>query len=426
MGALSTPGSDRDGIGREHGDAVTPRRLLLVSYPFPPLKLPMAAPVAKAMAALTRLGWHIDVVCADGFEPVIGRDDSLLPYAESHFPNVSRLIPRSSAKWRALWRRCRLPIWDFHHPVNGTALRHLLAVDLSPYAAVMTWAPYHSVNTVMLALRRRRRIPWLAEFSDPWAGNPLEKQRLVRVWNWVHEWRTVREADHILFNSPSTRDLMLSRHPEAMRAKTTLLPHCFEPALYPARAKARNEGLVLRFVGNLFGPRTPEPLFRALHLIFGRRPELQQRIRIDLVGPKPPSVFLESAACRDLPPGMVSWSGDVDFVTSLEKMWDADILLLIEANVRNNLFIPSKIADYIGARSHVVGIVPPSPVVAILDEMGAPHARPNDLEGIAAALLVAIDRVLAGAPAVPEPVYQRYTNDAVARVIDRALAGIAR
>jgi glycosyltransferase involved in cell wall biosynthesis len=257
---------------------------------------------------------------------------------------------------------------------------------------VVTWSPFHSINPVMVQLKRHRpHVRWLAQFSDPWARNPLEQRWLRRLWSRRNEPATVSAADFIIHSSRDSLELMLKAEGPDLRPKTTVIPHAFERELYPTRPKARNERVTLRYLGALFGRRSPEPVFRALARLFERRPELRGALALELVG-SVPKAMLATRAARELPPGTVRRVRNVSYLASLEQMYDADVLLLIEADVRRSLFVPSKLADYIGANTPIVGMVPPGGAEEILRELRCAYARPSDVDAISKAVEQAVDR----------------------------------
>lgn len=145
----------------------------------------------------------------------------------------------------------------------------------------------------------------------------------------------------------------------------------------------------------LFGRRTPEPLFQALNKLLERRPDLRDVLHIDLVG-RVESNMLDTLSARSLPPGMLTHIPPVSYMESLENMYDADILILIEADVEKNLFVPSKLSDYIGARTPIVGIIPCGVSEDVIKNLGGWSANPGDIEGIATAVQNAVDYVTGG------------------------------
>ena len=367
-------------------------RILLFSYAFPPMQVQMTAAVFKPMAAIARLGFEVDVLCADSFSPHLGIDDSLLPFAKETFGNIIRLNPPTGLIGK-LQRRSRVlsHVPDLMTVLHRSAYEQLMDMDLTKYDAVMTWSPFHSINPVMVRIKKQRRgVRWLAQFCDPWAGNPLEVSRLTKLWNWWHEPRTLDAADFIVHSSRYSLDLMLKNHPEYMRKKTDVLHHVFDEELYPQRPKIKNEKIIIRYVGVLYGRRSPEPLFQALNQLFQRRKDLEGLLAIELIGHVPPEM-LNTSSALSLPEGTVVSIPSVNYIQSLELMYDADILLLIDADVRQNLFLPSKLSDYVGANTPIVGLVPPGGSEDALKDLGCWYVRPHDIRGISHAVESAVD-----------------------------------
>lgn len=397
-------------------------RLLLFSYAFPPIQVQMTPAVVKPMAALARSGYEVDVLCAAPFLPYYPRDASLVPYAERHFSNFTTLYPPEDLLGR-LRRRSKVlsvvpdPMIVLHRQAFNTLMR----MDLGKYEAIITWSPFHSINPVMVKLKRHHpSVQWLAQFSDPWSRNPLELSRLKKLWDWWQEPNTLRMADFIVHSSSYSRDLMVNGHSAEIRNKTSVIPHPFDEQLYPARPKAKNKQITLRHIGVLFDRRSPEPLLQALNNILRRRPQLSGELVVELVGTVPLEM-LQTPAAQSLPPGMIRHVASVSYLESLEMMYDADILLLIEADTKLNLFVPSKLSDYMGACTPIVGVAPPGGSEDIIRGLGCWQARPSDIDGIARAVEAAVDYVASGSrePWCNEDYRRQFSSDLIAgRFID--------
>jgi glycosyltransferase involved in cell wall biosynthesis len=375
------------------------RSLLLFSYAFPPMAVPMASYVAKMMVGCCEQGYAVDAVSAEMFHAQIGRDESLEPYVMSHVNTMMRLRPSGPVAWLRQRSRRWSTTPDPMQMLAGSARRLLEAMPLEEYAAVVTFSPFHAVNPVMVAIKQRRpRVRWVAQFGDPWANNPLERSAARRRWSARNEPETVASADRLLFTAPNARDLMLAGQPEGLRAKTAIVPHCWDPALYPAlRPRPTDDKIRLRHIGTLFERRSPESLFQAIALLLRRRPELHDRLALELVG-SVPSAMLATAAARALPPGLVTSLGIVPYLRSLELMNGADILVLIEPDVASNLFVPSKAVDYLGSGRPIVALAPPGGSRDLLARMNAWQAGPSDVAAIADCLEDALRYVECAGP----------------------------
>jgi len=386
------------------------KKILVITYAFPPLKVPVMPCVAKVVVGLNKIGYTVDVVCADAHTSIFLEDKSLLPFVKNGCENIMRLQPNSLVS--KTYRKVDLSFFDitiekiisiplmkriarfflkFKNPdlmsiLNDTMFNTLVEMNLCQYKAVISFSPFYSVNLMMVRLKKKfPQLRWIAQFSDPWAQNPLERSKSVRFWaNW-HELNTVYRADYIVHNSIASHDSMMKKYALFFRRRSMTIPHPFDKALYPVRLKRKNEKIVLRYVGTVFGCRSPETFFMALNLLLQRRKDLTSLLSIEFLGNRESDV-LPTPAEKALPPEMLRWRSSVSYIDSLEEMYDADILILLEAAVKKNLFVPSKLSDYIGANTPILGIVPSGPVHDIIVKLGGWHAHPSDIEEIATAL----------------------------------------
>jgi glycosyltransferase involved in cell wall biosynthesis len=277
--------------------------------------------------------------------------------------------------------------------IHKSAFRAVMDSEPSLYNAVITISPFHSVNPLMVRVKRiRPNVRWIAHFGDPWASNPLENRWLARQWNTWREAQTLRSATYVTHSSPHALELALDSSPFLVRERTRVIPHEFDSELYPSRPKRSNDKITLRFIGTLFGRRSPTPLFLALAQLQERCPEILEAIKVELIGPtdRPLSAW---EGFGNLPLGLVLHRPAVNYLESLALMYDADILLVIEADVAATPFVPSKLMDYMGANTPIIGIAPRGGCREILDRLACPTVNPNDIAGIAMALETSIDRI---------------------------------
>jgi len=230
----------------------------------------------------------------------------------------------------------------------------------------------------------------------------------------------------IVFTSAETRDLVMRKYPAAWRTKSAVLPHAFDPALYPPAA-ARDATIVVRHVGSFYGRRTPLPLLRAL---LAMEPTGREGVRFELIG-RTPLWLPFHPVWRALPAGLVRCEGFVPYARSLELMAAADLLLVIEAPGALSVFLPSKLIEYLGARVPVMGIVPPGPSATLLQRMGGIVADPRSPRNVATALERALDDVRRRRAATPAPwgnaaVRAEFAVDRIARSFAQMLEAAAR
>lgn len=386
--------------------------LLLLTYSFPPMAVPEAALSAKKLGGLRS---DVDVVTIEPWRSWMGDDHSLDGYVEDRFSSIQRVSRSQPLRVLPLGRLgpfVRMP--DQFRLLNRRMLRRAEAT-LKGHRALVTWSQWHSIHLVGLALKKRHPdLPWIVQMSDPWSNNPfLTEKRWVRAANERLEDQVLRHADLLMFPSAETAGLVVSGQDTAVRAKAHVVPHLFDPDLYPGSGPPTGNRLIFRYLGAFYGPRSPEPLFQGLALLHQRSPARAERVTVELVG-NVPHAALDSPAFRSLPSGSIELIGQVDYLTSLRLMREAHVLLVIDAPARLSVFLPSKLVDYVGARRPIVGITPPGAARSLIERYGGWVADPSDAEQVAAALEAAVDAVPHEGRPLP------FGSDAVARDYDRS------
>jgi hypothetical protein len=197
----------------------------------------------------------------------------------------------------------------------------------------------------------------------------------------------LREADRLVFTTEETVELFASNHGPAVAAKSRVLPHAFAPELFPAPSARDSSALVVRYLGDFYGRRTPAPLFGALRRLLDSEPATLEGVRFELVGGKGEGQ-LETAGLGSLPEGLVVSRPSVKYVESLRLMSAADGLLVIDAPAELSVFLPSKLIDYVGAARPVFGITPPGAAAGLIRRLGGWVADPSDAGAVAETLKI--------------------------------------
>lgn len=272
---------------------------------------------------------------------------------------------------------------------EAATVARLARSDFKP-DVLATFGEPMSDHLLGLRLAARLKLPWLAHFSDPWADSAFRRHDwLANIVNRRLEKQVIAQADRVVFVSQETLDLVMAKYPAAWREKARVVPHSFDPALFPPRAPC-GKTIVVRHIGNFYGHRSPVPLFRALNLIIGSAPQALADVRIELVGHLSWR-FRKHPSLRALPADLVKLVGTVPYSESLRLMSSSDLLLTIDAPDRLSVFLPSKLIEYLGSGAPVFGIVPPGTSAALLARCGALAADPRNPADIAKQLKEALE-----------------------------------
>jgi glycosyltransferase involved in cell wall biosynthesis len=374
------------------------RRLLAVSWEMPPLSGPRAVQVSRTLKHLGPLGWDASVVCfgarSTRYFPDADLGRRLDPGAGVQVVRVPSLEERGI--FRALWRVApRLKgrpdeKWVWIRPATNAALA--LAAS-TRFDAIATFAQPWSDHLVGRRLRRALKLPWIAHFSDPWVDSPYHFPRWQRrVWTPM-ERAVVEEADALVFVNAQTADRVMRKYPAEWRRKAHVVPHGYDVDMLPAAVDAPRVDGALRLVytGRFYaGWRTPEPLLRAVAAVVT---DDQAPIEIVFAGTTDASA-VQLASTLGLA-DRVTFRGRLSWADSMRLAMSADALLVIDAPSDVNLFLPSKLVEYLPIGKPILGLTPRAGASAdVLRALGYPVAPPDDPRAIEAALraLVAAKR----------------------------------
>jgi glycosyltransferase involved in cell wall biosynthesis len=240
----------------------------------------------------------------------------------------------------------------------------------------------------------RLRLPWVAVMNDPWDFSPFIPPGPVRrYWTPNFNWkmwrhRVVARADRLCFPCKRLRDSCLQG--SVRKSGVLITPHI---GAVSETARRADEFLIVH-AGNLgmneLTGRSAVALLDGLQGLFRIRPAARSQTRLVFVGPKDPET-LKHVARRGLSE-QVACTGLLNYEDSLHHIGQAAVCVLVEADIPEGVFLPSKLADYITARKPVLALSPKVGTVADLAvESGIRRVGPKDTAAVTAALVELFD-----------------------------------
>ena len=259
-------------------------------------------------------------------------------------------------------------------------------------------------------------MPWVAHFSDPWIDSPL----YTSLWpslkklhaNW--ERKIINTADAVTFTTEETLRLVMAKYPAKWGEKCHVIPHGFE--LFSFGSKKRelldSRNLNILYLGSFYGKRTPLPLFQALKEYLKKFDE-NPPIRIWLVGRMPHKSYAEKIRSYGLET-ILRLKDAVPYKKALAYAREADVLLVIDIKSQNrNVFLQSKLIEYLGMKKTIWGIVSVSGISAnLLKSAGCPVADMDSPVHIAESLGELVENWRNGKlspPDVEKPEIKKYS-----------------
>jgi len=361
------------------------RRLLIVTYHFPPSAASGGFRMLGFARHLPKHGWDVSVVAPPS-----------MPW-EAVDRGLEEQIPLETATFRPPFPDNRIlrkfvgqPAW-----LPRAARACAAALRAHPADAVLTSGPPHCVHTLGLYLKRRYGLPWAADFRDPWIANSYDPGDGRGVWGQLAarvERAVLRSADTVVANAPLAAELLRGAYPE-QRSKIVSITNGYDEENFAGRSVSTSEEFTddvidIVHTGSLYMGRDPRPLLDAISDLGTDTGPGQEPFRLCLYGMNEDSKLATEIEHRGLG-ATVQIIGQVPYFHALQAMMRARILLLLDTPGRR-IGVPAKLYEYIGAGRPILALGERGGDLEwVLDESGVSHriVPPDDRDGIGQALV---------------------------------------
>lgn len=413
------------------------RRVLFVSYLFPPVGGAGVQRVAKFVKYLPHGGWTPTVLTVSNPSvPVL--DPSLL----DDVPARVRMV--RARTWEPGYAAKRTIAANSSGAANEfgargwprRALRRAANFLLQPDAQILWWpaavragtqllrrtphdvivasGPPFSTLLVGASISRRTGVPLVLDYRDEWdlSNRYWENKQFDRVSLALQrklQARVARQARLMIATSrPSAAALEKVRDRSGSPARVACLYNGFDPDDF--RHLSEVDGTVadryrLVYVGTLWNLTTVGPLVEAVIRLARQRPELASRLELVFAGRRTPAEQQILARLEDLPCRLTRLDYlDHDEATRLMRSAHALCLLLADLPGAERV-VPAKIFEYMAAGRSILAIAPPGEVHELLkDHPGATCVSPQDVSHICERLETALRRHGEGSLPLPASV----------------------
>ena len=304
----------------------------------------------------------------------------------------------------------------------------LLAAE--PFDLIYSTAPPYTDHLVGLALKALCKLPLVVDFRDAWTQNP--RHTYVTPFhlgmNQLLERLVIRQADAVVSINEWIQDGLRRARAWERDPKFGVVSHGFDPDDFrfdDGEPTPSSDVFTITYTGTFYGAITPRYFLQGLRLLLDEMPEARRKIRAVFVGVfrKDNQRLVQELRLEDV----------VEIVPYSEHRQSVGYLLrshLLWLTIAEGPTIStSKLYEYIGARKPILACVPPDGAAArVVRDLGnGTVVPPQDVRAIKEALRAYYHRfTTSGLPLTDARKVRRYDRKTLtgrlAEVFDAALA----
>ncbi|MEJ7811579.1 MAG: hypothetical protein WKG32_14295 [Gemmatimonadaceae bacterium] len=296
-------------------------------------------------------------------------------------------------------------------------------VQPGTHRVVIGCGPPHEANEAAWRVARAAGLPWVMDMRDPWRlieRLPEPVASPLKLWYGERgERRAARDAALVICNTEPARRALADLYPDARARYITVMNGYDEERVPRARRSGR---FTIAYAGSIYIDRDPRLLFRAAARVIADLALTPARFGFDFIG--------NVEHYDGVPVSQIAREEGIQaFVTSGPSRPRAAMLdflagaaMLVSLPQDSDLAIPSKIFEYMLFDAWLLVLATPgSATEQLLRDTGADVAAPKDVDAIAAALRARYLEYASGVTPTPIARDERFSRRSQARVLLDAL-----
>jgi len=426
------------------------KRVLLVSYHFPPVGGAGVQRPAKFARYLPEFGWDVSVLQAENpsvplLDPSLLDElpsETLIVKARTFEPSYAAKQAVAKGEGHTAANRAPSRLRGALKATATFALQpdaQILWLPLAlragrallrrlPHDAILATAPTYTNLLVGALLAREADVPLISDFRDEWDlsstywENAPKARVALAIQRRMQQFVLRRSAAIVATTQASTARIAARATEAGVRPRATCIYNGWDagdlreaaramPALPPHSDRFR-----LVYAGTLWNLTSVAPVADAVELLARDAPALLQRLELVVVGRKTPDQLAQLV--RIARAGATVENLDYcPHPVALATMQSADAVLLLLSDLPGaERVAPAKVFEYLAVRRPILAVLPEGEIAQLVRDNDADsHRLPGDVAGIAEWL-----RVRLGSRASPSALGD---EAAIARFERRALTG---
>ncbi len=379
------------------------KKVLIVSYYFPPSGGPGVQRVLKFVKYLPQFGYEVIVLTVkDGDFPAVDR--SLL----KEIPEETKVVRTRILEPYNIYRRLtgkkagsavdveNIPSggkkksshpmehvaelvrstifipdarvgWFFSAVSEGMKVIEEEGIDI-----IYSSSPPYTTSLIAKSLRRRSGKPWVMGLRDPWTGFISTPHRwfLPAAIDRHMERSSVNHSDAVEIAWEGIGKDLRGKYPEIEASKINFIPNGFDSEDYPAVRTEKNEKFTVTYTGSLYGRRNPRVLLDAVKALLAEGKISPQNFSLVFAGRFGAEV--RSMLAEPEFTNIIEVKGYLPHEESIGLLLMSDLLVLIvDESELSDEIVPGKVFEYIGAGKPVIAFAPEGAAARVVRSTGS-------------------------------------------------------
>jgi len=234
--------------------------------------------------------------------------------------------------------------------------------------AILSTSPPISAHLVARRAKAILQCPWVADFRDPWTDDGMTTGGLETLHRMLEK-RTLRDADALITVSDPWAENFRQRYPDKFVVSAT---NGFDPEEALADSVRLDDNFSITYTGDLYqGKRDPSLLFEVIAEMVADGTARTEDVRLNFYGSS--DLWLTALAERFGLSKVVCAHGPVSRSESLKRQRESQMLLLLGRNVPSDAgCYAGKLFEYLASRRPILALGGlPGVTQQLLNETGA-------------------------------------------------------
>jgi len=241
------------------------------------------------------------------------------------------------------------------------------------YKAILTTSPPHSTQLIGLKLKKKHKLPWIADLRDPWTNiyyyDQLYHTALAKRLDQRYERQVLEQADAILVTSEDTKRLFLNKPVKLNADKIHVIPNGYDEEDFTVLSTSPQDTFLITYTGTITESYNIDVFLKVIAHLMSVHNEINYKLRF--VGKVSESMKqrIEKAGVQ----GITEFIPHVPHREAIRYLMESTVLLISTPEVAHgNVPVPAKLFEYLASNKPIVAIGPVhSDMDRIIDECGA-------------------------------------------------------